>query len=418
MARRKTSFSRFVSVSMIILMAIFFIGFGFLLGYRFIIYQSQRQQQYDQSVLEQLEASRKAKEANPSETDPNAQRQTPTTKPIIELVNQKTPGAVMVYIEVGDRPADIGRKLEELGVIRSSSLFTILSKVNGYDGTYRSGTHFVKKNMPYDAIMYLLSRDPVTVDITFPEGVTYLDIKDLLHQNGMQVDDAKLDAALNDPELLEEYPFLRDIPAEERPYRLEGYLFPDTYFYDLNTDEKTIVRRFLDNTKNKLLPEYYERAESLGMTMDQVIILASIIEKESGSLTDRYKVSRVFHNRLKKQDLFQSCATINYLRRQDGLEPVFIVRENDLNRESPFNTYKHAGLPPGPICSPGIESIKAALYPDVKDRNVYYFVATGKGENHFSHSFAEHEAAIEKYLVPLEESAEKKEETDTEHTGA
>ena len=140
------------------------------------------------------------------------------------------------------------------------------------------------------------------------------------------------------------------------------------------------------------------------MTLDEVITLASIIQMESAIPLDMYKVSRVFHNRLEYGDKLQSCATVNYLRRQQGKEPIFIVSEEDMEMDSPYNTYLYEGLPPGPICSPGLEAIHAALYPDIDSPNLYYFVSKGDGENYFSSSYEEHERAVEEYLVPLQEN--------------
>ena len=156
------------------------------------------------------------------------------------------------------------------------------SKINGFDDSYLSGTHFVSKDMSYDEIMYTLSRNPVTVSITFTEGMTYNDVKETLTDHGVQYNADRLDVLVDHPELFSEYDCVKNIPlTEDRQYALQGYLFPDTYFYDLNTDEKTILRRFLQNTDDRLLDEHYERAEAIGMTLDEVITLASIIQMES-----------------------------------------------------------------------------------------------------------------------------------------
>jgi UPF0755 protein len=262
--------------------------------------------------------------------------------------------------------------------------------------------------MSYDEIMYLLTLNPETIRITFREGLTYQEMKSQLKKAGINFDEPKLDARVNNPNMFLDYDFVTDIPiSAEREYPLQGYLFPDTYHFDMNTDEETLIERLLENTELKLLPEFYERAEAIGMSMDEVITLASIIQMESAVPGEMYKVSRVFHNRLDNEDPLQSCATVNYIRKGQGKDPTFIVSETDLELEHPYNTYKYAGLPPGPICSPGLEAIKAALYPDTDNRDLYYFCSRGDGTNYFTTNLDDHNAAVERYLVPQQEALEK-----------
>ena len=170
-----------------------------------------------------------------------------------------------------------------------------------------------------------------------------------------------------------------------------SYLFPDTYKFDMNTDEEEIIAKFLANAEMKILPEFYTRAAELGLTMDQVMTLASIIEKESGSIQDMFMVSGVFHNRIRstRSDMqyLQSCATINYLREQQGLEAILVVSNEDMAIKSAYNTYANPGLPPGPICSPGLDAIKAALYPE--KHGYFYFVADGESNNIYAVTLAQ-----------------------------
>lgn len=414
MARSNRGFSRVTGVFIAIFVVIFFIGFGFLIGFRFILHQTARYEAFDAAIAASSAQQTGGAATAATETGgadgspaPGDASGTAGTAPAVVSINAETPGAIMIYIELGDKPADIARQLKSKGVIRNPSLFTILSKINGFDGSYRYGTHFVKADMSYDEIMYLLSRDPATISVTFREGMTYNEMKAEMKAKGIRIDETKLDDMVNDVDRFREYRFVEALPADEnREHTLQGYLFPDTYFYDINTDEETIIRRFLNNTEVQLLAEHYQRAEAIGMTMDQVITLASIIQMESSELGDMYLVSRVLHNRLNNGDLLQSCATVNYLRKERGKQPILIVGAEDLEMDSPYNTYLHAGLPPGPICSPGLEAIRAALYPDVDNRDIYYFVAKGDGTNYFTNSLSAHEAAIEEYLVPLQEAAE------------
>ena len=398
--RRKKFSTQLTTTLIVFLIFVFVIGFGFLLGYRFIVQQTEKFEAYDAALL-----MISNDQAGTSDEETSPEKVLSGTDYQLHVIDPDSPNAIMIYVELGDKPSDIAKQLEEKGVIANPTLFVLLSKINGFDDSYLSGTHFVSKDMSYDEIMYTLSRNAVTVSITFTEGMTYNDVKETLTDHGVQYNADRLDVLVDHPELFSEYDCVKNIPlTEDRQYALQGYLFPDTYFYDLNTDEKTILRRFLQNTDDRLLDEHYERAEAIGMTLDEVITLASIIQMESAIPLDMYKVSRVFHNRLEYGDKLQSCATVNYLRRQQGKEPIFIVSEEDMEMDSPYNTYLYEGLPPGPICSPGLEAIHAALYPDIDSPNLYYFVSKGDGENYFSSSYEEHERAVEEYLVPLQEN--------------
>ena len=231
----------------------------------------------------------------------------------------------------------------------------------------------------------------------------------------MAFNDAELDACMNSANLFVDYTFISQIKTNpERDYILNGYLFPDTYYFDMNADAEAIVRTFLRNMENKLQEDYYFRAEKLGMTMDEVIVLASIIQNEANvkleNITDMVLISAVFHNRLNSDDpsmrKLQSCATINFLREKDGLKKVWAASTADQMRESPYNTYMYEGLPPGPICMPGVYAIQAALYPE-PNVNYYFFCATGDGGTAFAVTYKEHQAnvaAYEQYWVDAEEA--------------
>ena len=318
------------------------------------------------------------------------------------LIDESTPGAVELVIPRGSDTQGIAELLEKKGVIDNTFLFTILSKFNGFDNTYIAGTHFVTKAMSYDEIMYMLSQNPQSVTVTFPEGLTYKEVKARLKKAGVNFDESVMDDMVHNPQIFLEYDFVTQIAvADERDWLLQGYLWPDTYAFDVNTDEETILRTFLDNTENKLADEYFARAEKQGLTMDQVIILASIIQNECTKVEEMRTVSGVFWNRLKRGNLsdvwfpLESCATVNYLRKEAGMDPVLWVTENDVTFDSFYNTYNYEGLPPGPISSPGEDAIRAALWPE--KNKFYYFCATGDGSNVFASSLAEHESNIRKY---------------------
>lgn len=365
------NFKRLIFFVLFIVLVLGTLWLGFRIGNRYVLSQNERFSHY---------ASEQASEnfLKPDDQD-----------------------AIMIFVDYGDTASRLAQKLVEKEVISQPFLFTALSKLNGFDGAYQYGTHFVKKNMPYDEIMFVLTQKPSTKAVLFREGLSYLQIKKTLQNAGVAFDEALMDDIVKNPAKYDfQYDFLKNLSnVDKRDNLLQGYLFPDTYTFDLNTDSRSIIATMLYNMDQKAKEDQFVRAKKIGMTYDQIITLASIIEKEAGNTQEMYKISRVFHNRLAQDMPLQSCATINYLREEEGLDPVFIVSYKDLNRESAYNTYKHTGLPPGPICNPGLEAIRAALYPYTADKNLLFFSATGKGDNVFASNFEGHLKNINQYLV-------------------
>lgn len=322
-------------------------------------------------------------------------------------IDEDTEGAVPIVIENGDMTSDIADKLYEQGLIDNTLVFSLMSKVNGFDGTYLAGTHYLTPGLNYDEIMYVLSMEPESVVVVFPEGITYEEIKRRLHDAGLTFSDEEFDQCMDSPNLFTDYDFVAMLNlSEERDHVLSGYLFPDTYEFDVNASPYSIINTFLANTNAKLYDEYYTRAEALGMTLDEVITLASIIQTETDNALDMMYVSAVFHNRLKSDDesmrYLGSDATINFIREMHGLNRHLVLTESDLAQDSPYNTYTHQGLPPGPICMPGLDAIQAALYPE-PNCNYHYFCATGDGGTAYAVTYEEHLANIEMYQAIWEE---------------
>lgn len=316
--------------------------------------------------------------------------------------------AISVEIPLGANTSTIADILKEKDLIKSPFYFKLLSKLNGYDGTYKSGVHVLSKDLDYEDIMKVLSSNPVSTSFRIPEGSTTKQIVEILTNKKLITDSNKFIDTLNKEAV--SYKFLENLP--KRDTRLEGYLFPDTYEIGLSAAEKDIMKLMLDNFNNRFKPDYYEKAQNLGLTIDQVITVASILEKEANNFKDRSMIAQTFYNRLSSKDKtlnkLQSCATVQYIyfnRLKD-------IPEADLNRvaqgklldkdtsiDDPYNTYKNAGLPIGPICSPSLESIDAALNPDIEAKNngYFYFVAKGDGTHDYSRTFSEHEAKRARY---------------------
>ena len=297
---------------------------------------------------------------------------------------------IEVEVPLGASTKDVAEILKEKGLIKSTMVFRILSKINENDGKYKQGKHVFNSSMDYDEIMEELKKNvtrQTTITFTIPEGFEIQQIAARLADIGL-VDEKKFIELAQTGNF--NYPFLKAIP--NRKYKLEGYLFPDTYEVYGNATEEEIIEKMLDRFEQIFTKDYYKRAESLGMTVDEVVTLASIIEREAKLDKERPIVSAVFHNRLKSKEypLLQSCATVQYILGER--KPILSVEDTKI--DSPYNTYVYPGLPIGPIASPGKASIDAALYPENVD--YMFFVANSDGSHIFSKTYQGHLEAMKK----------------------
>ena len=321
------------------------------------------------------------------------------------LVNEDTEGAVKVFIPRSAEMEEIAQILSDQGLISNTIIFRIMSKFNGFDGHYQAGTHYLLPTMSYDEIMYSLTRQPEALKITFLEGDTYQVMKKRMKDAGLNIDEERMDDLVRHPNEFLDYSFVRDLVADpRREWLLQGYLWPDTYLFDPNLDEISILRMFLDNTERKLAEtDYVSRAASMNMSLDEVLTIASIVQVE-GNISEMSKIGRVFLNRFNLEMPMESCATINYLRQELGEEPIPWATEKDLIRfkSDPYNTYSNPGLPPGPINNPGTIAIEGILWPASPDtwkgaESYLYFCAKGNGENIFATTVEEHLANVEHF---------------------
>lgn len=307
----------------------------------------------------------------------------------------ETQDAINIDIPLGSGSAAIADILKQEGFIKYPYIFKLLSRINGYDGTYQAGTHVLSKKLDYTDLMRILVSKPLrdpSIRVTIPEGLTYKQIVEILN-NKKLIDVDNFNNLVNNESF--DYEFLKDVPKRDR--RLEGFLFPETYDFEIKGGEKIIIDTLLNQFNKVFTPALYEKAKELKMTVNQIVILASVIEREAKSAEERPIIAGVFYNRLKSKDQtlrrLQSCATIQYIfYYKEGIIKDTILDE-DTKVDDPYNTYIHQGLPPGPICSPGEDSILAALNPE--DTNYYYFVAKddGSGEHYFSKTYKEHLSA-------------------------
>jgi len=242
--------------------------------------------------------------------------------------------------------------------------------------------------------------NPLVRNITLIPGETIEDFANRLVKNGVLESADKFLAACRDGKAYREYYYIDDVmksgQPENRKYVLEGYLSPNTYEFYITATEDEIIRKLLSQTEAVFTVENQERADELGLTMDQVLTLASLIEKEAKE-SDFARVSAVFHNRLKEGMKLESDVTVHYIT---GVRKMSL-EEKDLNVNSPYNTYQVAGLPLGPVCNPSPAAIRAALYPDkdmVDDKYLYFCAKEPEsGELYFSKTLDQHRRAVEIY---------------------
>ncbi|MGB6607630.1 MAG: endolytic transglycosylase MltG [Atribacterota bacterium] len=275
----------------------------------------------------------------------------------------------VVNIPSGTNAKEIVYILEKNEIIRKNNYtFRILIKLMKLEDQLKYGEYNLKPSMNMLQILDKLVKGEVIVyKITIPEGYTSSQIAELLEKN----------------EIAEKEAFLKLVKDSEKTP--EGYLFPDTYEVPKKYGAEKMVKVMLANFNQvALVNKFTDKAEEIGFSLDEIIILASIIEKEAKFTEEKSKVSSVFHNRLKTGMKLQSCATIQYILE----EPKEKLDENDLKIESPYNTYLYKGLPPEAICNPGLDSIMAALEPEEED--YLYFVLGENGRHIFSKTYQEH----------------------------
>lgn len=293
------------------------------------------------------------------------------------------PPSKVVVIPEGSTFQQVAALLERERLIKSRSAFVLLGKAHEADRKIHPGEYELNAAMPpADILAKLLAGRVVLHAVTIPEGYTINQIADVLDQQRI-TDRAEFVRLAKDRAFIKSLGIAAD--------SLEGYLYPDTYRLPRPAAAKDVIKAMVDQLGQVMTPEWQARAKDLRMTLHEVLTLASVIEKETGTGGERAQISSVFHNRLKKKIPLQSDPTVIYgLPNFDGN-----LRKKDLSNPSPYNTYRWAGLPPGPIASPGADAIRAALYPVPSP--YLYFVSKNDGTHHFSATLVEHNKAVEKY---------------------
>jgi UPF0755 protein len=303
----------------------------------------------------------------------------------IQVVN------VEVEIPQGSSTEVIAKILYDNGLISNELLFRLEAMWEGADAGFQYGTYTFNTGMSDGDIMTILSTEGTkreTVTFTIPEGFTLDQIASRLSAEGLCTV-SEFMAAVEQSNY--GYDFLDEIP--DRVNRMQGYLFPATYEVYADATAESIVSTMLQKFDNVFKDEYYDRMNELGYTLDEVITIASIIEKEVRVAEERPLVSSVIYNRLDIDMNLQMCSTIMYTLEKPRNRLLY----SDLEIDSPYNTYKYSGLPVGPIANPGEASIIAALYPDDTPYLFFVLIDEETGQHEFNTTLNEHNAAKNKY---------------------
>lgn len=305
---------------------------------------------------------------------------------LYDPVDPEDKALIVVEVEPGMIPSEIAKLLSENNLISTSMAFTNYLKENGLDGSLQPGIYQLSPSMSLAEIVGTMveNSESGTITVTIPEGYEVRNIVDLLEDKNLIDRERFLDILENGQF---EYGFLEGI---NRSHQLEGFLFPDTYEFFLDSTEEEIIDKFLANFQNRFQDEFYTRMRELNMDLNGLITLASIVEREAADPGERAIISSVFHNRIEVGMMLESCATVQYILK----ERKPILSYEDMAIESEYNTYINAGLPPTPIANPGLASIEAALYP--ADTDYFFFVLKSDDAttHYFAQTFEEHEENI------------------------
>lgn len=294
----------------------------------------------------------------------------------------------IVEIPPGRDSRAVATLLAEEGIVRDALQFRILARLHGADRRIKAGEYLLSPALsPVEILDILTSGRAMLHRLTIPEGLTIRQIAGLVAQAGLG-DAARFESLAMNPETAR----TSGIDAGHSA-GLEGYLFPETYHFPKSTSEASMIRVMTAEFHKVFGKEWKQRAAELGLSVHQAVTLASIIEKETGAAVERPLIASVFYNRLRRKMRLQSDPTVIY-----GI-PDFdgnLTRKH-LDTPTPYNTYQIDGLPPGPIASPGRDSLRAALWP--ADTRYLYFVGRGDGTHQFSETLGEHNQAVRRYQL-------------------
>ena len=299
-------------------------------------------------------------------------------------LDTKSPQVKAIEISKGMNAKGIARLLKKEKLIKNGLTFRVLAKVKRVENRLQAGEYELNSSLNLSRILSKIEKGEVLAHpFTIPEGYNIRQITQILEEKGLAGKERFI-------ALTKDAKFISRLGIQTKS--LEGYLFPETYRVSKGMKEEEIIKLMASQFNKAVTEEDKKRAEELGFTFYEIIILASIIEKETSASEERTLISAVFHNRLKAKRPLQADPTVIY-----ALGEVFDgnLKKEHLRVDSPYNTYRYRGLPPGPIGNPGREAIQAALYP--ADVDYFYFVSQNDGTHEFSSSLEEHNRAVWKY---------------------
>jgi len=293
-----------------------------------------------------------------------------------------------IEIPTGVGTNDIGRRLVAAGVIRDERTFRMALWLSGRARRLQAGDYrFDRPMSPIDVVGKIARGEVDLVPITFPEGLTIIDMSKVFETSGFGTAAAFVEAARNASLVHALDPTAPD---------LEGYLFPDTYALPRHADAPRVVHVMVERFEQMLTPQLRSAADGRGLTVRQLVTLASIVEKETARPDERPLVASVYANRLRIGMALQCDPTVIYAMQRAGTYHGNI-RRDDLQMDSPYNTYRYPGLPPGPIASPGKGSLEAAAHP--AESTDLYFVSRNDGSHEFARTLDEHNKNVRKYQI-------------------
>lgn len=297
---------------------------------------------------------------------------------------------VLVEFEQGASFAKILNTLNEKGLVRNKTAFLLLARLKGSTKSIHAGEYEFSASMSPATILEKLEKGMVVKHpITIPEGYNVREIAELLEDAGLSRKTLFLAKAYDKR-------FLSKLGIDASS--VEGYLFPDTYYLTKGMSEESIVTQMTARFKEEFTDKMKMRAKEVGLSLGEVVTLASIVEKETGAAIERPRIARVFLNRLKRGIMLQSDPTVIYgIKGFNGN-----ITKKDLLADTPYNTYRRRGLTPGPIANPGLESLRAVLYPE--DSQYLYFVSRNDGTHYFSKTLSEHNMAVHRYQIKRQKS--------------
>ncbi|NLI88878.1 MAG: endolytic transglycosylase MltG [Epulopiscium sp.] len=306
---------------------------------------------------------------------------------------------VKIKVNRGATTEDIAQAVYDGGLISNKLWFRLQSKLYKFDGKYKEGTFSLNTTMDEKAMMEALTTnqlaDNAEIKVTIPEGFNIIQIAERLEKEGIVSKDDFL-AAVNEKEY--DYDFLQGTNPNKKN-RLEGYLFPDTYFFPEGITSEAIIIRML-NRFEEITNNYSQRFADSQYSFDEIITIASIIEQEARLDEERPIISGVIYNRIDDSMNLQMCSTVQYTLEKKKANLSY----DDLEVESPYNTYKYEGLPIGAICSPGEASIKAALYPEEHDYFFFVVKDPEEGSHAFSTTLGEHNSRKTEYKQTVDKN--------------